>query len=167
MLPLPIFAYVIAAAMLLASGFGAGWKAQGNIAEAKISRMNVAAAKKDSDAKDDLLRAQETARLAEQALSTKYQGALDEAAKREIALRNSLVASRSAERGLRDTIARTRADLPGYTQPAAVAVATTAADLLGICSAELVRVAEAADRGYSEALTLRAAWPKAVAPPPK
>lgn len=162
-----LYAYLVAMLIGIGIGGGTAWKVQGNRYEHVISGMVVDAAKKEADAKDALVKASETARLAEQALSTKYQGALDEAAKREIALRNSLVASRSAERGLRDTIARTRADLPGYTQPAAVAVAATAADLLGICSAELVRVAEAADRGYSEALTLRAAWPKAVAPPPK
>lgn len=164
MLQLPIFAYVVAAAVLLASGFGAGWKAQGNIADAKISRMNVAAAKKDSDAKDDLLRAQETARLAEQALSTKFQGALDEATKRETRLRTELDGVRRTAGGLRDTLYAIRRDAPNYSQPAAAATTGTLAELFEQCSAALVDLGEKADRHASDSLMLLEAWPK---PPDK
>lgn len=155
-----LYAYLVAMLIGIGIGGGTAWKVQGNRYEHVISGMVVDAAKKEADAKDALVKASETARLAEQALSTKYQGALNEATKREVALRADLDATRRTAGGLRDTIATIRSQVAGYSQPAAAATASAAAELLGICADEYRAVAEAADRHAQDSLMLLEAWPR-------
>lgn len=152
--------HLAAAAIGAALAFGGAWKVQENRYEHKISSMQVAAAKEKADRQAALIAATETARLAEQALSAKYQGALDEATKRETRLRTELDGVRRTAGGLRDTLTAIRRDAPQYSQPAAAAATGTLAELFEQCSAALVDLGEKADRHSSDSLMLLEAWPK-------
>lgn len=155
-----LYTHLAAVALGAAVAFGGAWKVQENRYEHQISGMKVATAKKDADQQAQILQREQVARLAEQALSAKYQGALDEATKRETRLRTELDGVRRTAGGLRDTLYAIRRDAPNYSQPAAAATTGTLAELFEQCSAALVDLGEKADRHASDSLMLLEAWPR-------
>lgn len=93
------------------------------------------------------------------AITTKYEGALNDATKRETKLRADAAAARRTADGLRGTLYEFRASLPNASTSALIARADTAAELFGACVNEYRSVAESADRHASDAVTLIEAWP--------
>lgn len=96
------------------------------------------------------------------AITTKYEGALNDARKREADLRRHVAAARTESDGLRDAIYAFRAKLPNATAATVAVAADTAAELLGACVNEYRSVAESADRHASDAVMLIEAWPSNV-----
>lgn len=94
------------------------------------------------------------------AITTKYEGALNAATKRETKLRADAAAALRTIDGLRGTLYEFRASLPNASTAALIARADTAAELFGACVNEYRSVAESADRHAADALMLRDAWPK-------
>ena len=92
-------------------------------------------------------------------ITTQYEGALNDARKREADLRRNVAAARTESDGLRDAIYAFRAKLPNATTTVAVA-ADTAAELLGTCAAEYQDVAAAADRHAADVKLMLEAWPQ-------
>ena len=93
------------------------------------------------------------------AITTKYEGALNDARKREADLRRNVAAARTESDRLRDAIYAFRAKLPNASAATVAVAADTAAELLGACVNEYRSVAEAADRHASDSVTLIEAWP--------
>lgn len=104
------------------------------------------------------LASEETARNF-RAITTKYEGALNAATKRETKLRADAAAALRTIDGLRGTLHEFRASLPNASTAALIARADTAAELLGACADEYRSVAESADRHADDARTLVEAWP--------
>ena len=106
-----------------------------------------------------VIKATSTLRAEQQAITTKYQGALNDARVREAALRRDLAAADSESDGLRAQLsdaARRIADAP----PATLAeYATTVGELLAVCSRERTHYAGKADGHAADARTLIEAWP--------
>ena len=96
------------------------------------------------------------------AITTKYEGALNDARKREADLRRNVAAARTESDGLRDAIYAFRAKLPNASAATVAVAADTAAELLGACAHEYRGVAESADRHASDAVMLIEAWPSNV-----
>lgn len=104
------------------------------------------------------LASEETARNF-RAITTKYEGALNAATKRETKLRADAAAALRTIDGLRGTLHEFRASLPNASTAALIARADTAAELLGACADEYRSVAEAADGHAADLRTLVEAWP--------
>lgn len=149
---IPFGTHIAAAAVAGVLAFGAAWQVQGMRYDAQIASIQAQHAEATAKAQSD-------ARATEKALYDKLQEAQNNATKRENKLRSDAAAARSTADGLRDTIYSIRADLPSYSQSAAVATADTAAELLQQCSDAYRGVAEAADRIASDRQTLIEAWP--------
>ncbi len=94
------------------------------------------------------------------AITTQYEGALNDSRKREADLRRNVAAARNESDGLRDAIYAFRAKLPNATAATVAVAADTAAELLGACSAEYQDVAAAADGHAADARLMHEAWPK-------
>ena len=147
-----LYTHAAAAAIAGALAFGAAWQVQGMRYGGQIASIQAQHAEATAKAQSD-------ARATEKALSDKLQEAQNNATKRENKLRNDAAAARRTADGLRDTIYSIRADLPSYSQSAAVAAADTATELLGQCADRYRDVAEQADRHAADALMLRDSWP--------
>lgn len=93
------------------------------------------------------------------AITTQYEGALNDARKREADLRRNVAAARTESDGLRDAIYAFRAKLPNASAATVAVAADTAAELLGACVNEYQDVAAAADGHAADARTLVEAWP--------
>lgn len=124
------------------------WRYDALIADIKAAQAQAAA-----------LASEETARNF-RAITTKYEGALNAATKRETKLRADAAAALRTIDGLRGTLYEFRASLPNASTAALIARADTAAELFGACVNEYRSVAESADRHAADALMLRDAWPK-------
>ena len=124
------------------------WRYDAQIADIKAAQAQAAT-----------LASEETARNF-RAITTQYEGALNDARKRESNLRRHVAAARTESDGLRDAIYAFRAKLPNATATTVAVAADTAAELLGTCADEYRSVAEAADRIASDRQTLIDAWPK-------
>lgn len=123
------------------------WRYDAQIAEIKAAQAQAAT-----------LASEETARNF-RAITTKYEGALNAATKRETKLRADAAAALRTIDGLRGTLYEFRASLPNASTATLIARADTAAELLGACVNEYRSVAESADRHADDARTLVEAWP--------
>ena len=123
------------------------WRYDAQIADIKTAHTQAAT-----------LASEETARNF-RAITTQYEGALNDARKREADLRRNVAAARTESDGLRDAIYAFRAKLPNASAATVAVAADTAAELLGACVNEYRSVAESADRHAADARTLIEAWP--------
>lgn len=149
-----IYTHIAAALLGAAIAATGAWQVQGWRLGGQIAAIEAQHATERAKAQAD-------ARVTEIQFNTRLQEAQDAATKRETKLRDAAAAARRTADGLRDSIYSIRADLPSYSQPAAVAAADTATELLGQCADRYRDVAEAADRHATDALVLREAWPVA------
>lgn len=149
--------YTHAAAFLagLAVAAASTWHVQAWRYDAQIAGL------KTAHAQAATLASEENARNF-RAITTQYEGALNDARKREADLRRNVAAARTESDGLRDAIYAFRAKLPNATTATVAVAADTAAELLGACAAEYRSVAESADRHASDAVMLIEAWPSNV-----
>lgn len=123
------------------------WRYDAQIAEIKTAHTRAAT-----------LASEEAARNS-RAITTKYEGALNDARKREADLRRNVAAARTESDRLRDAIYAFRAKLPNASAATVAVAADTAAELLGACADEYRSVAEAADGHAADLRTLGEAWP--------
>lgn len=123
------------------------WRYDAQIAEIKTAHAQAAALASEENARNF------------RAITTKYEGALNDARTREDVLRRDARAARTESDSLRAQLsdaARRIADAP----PASVAeYATTVSELLAVCSRERTFFAEKADGHASDVRTLVEAWP--------
>ena len=128
------------------------WFFQANHYEAELLELRLQHA-------DAAILAAAQERIKQQAVTTKYEGALNAARTREDVLRRDARAARTESDSLRTQLsdaARRIADAP----PAAVAeYATTVGDLYGECEAELTETAAAATGHASDVVLLSESWP--------
>ena len=123
------------------------WRYDAQIAEIKTAQAQAAT-----------LASEEAARNF-RAMTTKYEGALNAARKREANLRRNVAAARTESDRLRDAIYAFRAKLPNASAATVAVAADTAAELLGACADEYRGVAEAADGHAADVRALTEAWP--------
>lgn len=147
-----IYTHVAAFLAGLAMAAIAAWHVQAWRYDAQIAGI------KTAHAQAATLASEEAARNF-RAITTRYEGALNDARKREADLRRHVAAARTESDGLRDAIYAFRAKLPNATAATVAVAADTAAELLGACVNEYRSVAESADRHAADALMLRDAWP--------
>ena len=149
--------YTHAAAFLagLALAAASTWHVQAWRYDAQIAGIKTAHAQAATLASEEAARNFRT-------ITTKYEGALNDARKREADLRRNVAAARTESDGLRDAIYAFRAKLPNATTTTVAVAADTAAELLGACVDEYRSVAESADRHASDAVMLIEAWPSNV-----
>ena len=139
----------IAAVVLCAASVGIGyWR--GNVA----GRASVQA-KWDAAA----LVWQEQNRKQEQEYANKIDRAIAEREAKLKAVQADAAAARAAAGSLRDKLTEARRSLAQHSPATVLDYATTAAELLGECSAEYQRVAEQADGHAADAEALIRAWP--------
>lgn len=99
-------------------------------------------------------------RKKEQSMQQKLNESQNAAAERETKLRADYAAAHAAAVGLRDTVAALRGGLSATPVEACRSTADAALAVFGECSAEVGRLAEAADGHASDVVTLREAWPE-------
>lgn len=104
--------------------------------------------------------AEQEARAKEQSMNKKLQEAENAATEREKKLRADYAAAHAAARGMRDTVAAVRGELPAATADACRSTAAAALAVLGECSDRYREVAEAADGHAADVITLSEAWPE-------
>lgn len=126
------------------------WRYDAQIADIKTAQAQAATLASEENARNF------------RAITTKYEGALNDARKREADLRRNVAAARTESDGLRDAIYAFRAKLPNATTATVAVAADTAAELLGACVNEYRSVAESADRHAADAVMLIEAWPSNV-----
>ena len=148
-----LYTYAATAIVAGALAFGAGWQTQewryGKQIADTASQHAIALASANQKALDDTIKMQ---RAKDDAIQQAEQRAAKTAA--------AAAAARRTADGLRDTLYRFRASLPGLTKPAAAVAADTAAELFGQCAGALTDVAAKADAHAGDALMLIEAWPK-------
>ena len=142
----------IAAAVIAAL---AAWFFQDNRYTAELAELRLEHA-------NAVIKATSALRAEQQAITTKYQGALNAATERETKLRADADTARRTVDGLRGTLYEFRASLPGASTAALITRADTAAELFGACVNEYRSVAESADRHAADAVMLIEAWPSNV-----
>ena len=147
-----IYTHVAAFLAGLAVAAASTWHVQAWRYDAQIAGI------KTAHAQAATLASEEAARNF-RAITTQYEGALNDARKREADLRRNVAAARTESDGLRDAIYAFRAKLPNASAATVAVAADTAAELLGACAAEYQDVAAAADRHAADARTLVEAWP--------
>lgn len=106
------------------------------------------------------LAAEMRARKIERDMTIKLQEAQNAATEREKHLAADAAAARAAAGSLRDHIAALRGQLAATTAEACHATADAALAVFGECSAEVGRLAKAADGHASDAQQLSDAWPE-------
>lgn len=147
-----IYTHVAAFLAGLAVAAASTWHVQAWRYDAQIAGL------KTAHAQAATLASEEAARNF-RAITTKYEGALNAATKRETKLRADAAAALRTIDGLRGTLYEFRASLPNASTAALIARADTAAELFGACVNEYRSVAESADRHASDTVTLIEAWP--------
>ena len=144
---------LIAAGVALVLAFAAGWAAQGWRMGAEYAALEMRYATRLAQAHENALT--EYARL-EKVKNDAVKAAEIEAEKNAAA---AATAARAADR-LRGDLANVRASIAAAPRPAVDQYAATAGELLGECSAEYQRVAEAADQHRLNERLLIDAWPR-------
>lgn len=148
MIPLPIIAALVAAAMSFAGAWGVqGWRLGSQIAALQAQHASERA------------KAHADARAAEITFNTRLQEAQDVATSKEITLRRDAAGARRERDGLRDELANTRTQLAGATRASLVERAAALADVFEQCTGEYAALAEKADRHAIDAGKLWSAWP--------
>lgn len=107
-----------------------------------------------------LIAAQSAAAAKTLALQQEKDEAVNAAAQREKKLRSDLAAARATGNGLRDDLAAARSDLSRASVTSLRAYTATLGAVFSECTAEVERLAAAAQGHASDALTLEQAWPK-------
>lgn len=148
LIPLPIISALLAAAL----AFATAWQAQSWRYERLIAEQQAGQALQLAQSHAD-------ARAAQAALDAKYQGALNDARRRETSLRESAAAARAESDGLRQLAADTARRLAAAPATAVLDYAATASGLLADCSAAYQGLAATADGHTSDVRTLMQAWP--------
>lgn len=138
----------LATALALALSFGAGYFKGFRHADKQV-RLEWTAAVASANAE---------ARQLEQARQRRADEAAKLGAAREAGIRADAARARGSVDGLRGDLAALRARAQSLT--AALDALSAVGDVLQSCGAEYQRVAEQADRAFSEVRTLREAWPK-------
>ena len=151
--PYRILAGAVAVLLTCLAIFAVGWShgadsVQSRWDKAKAVQMQAAIA------------AEQEARAKEQSMNQKLQEAENAATEREKKLRADYAAAHAAARGMRDTVAAVRGELPAATADACRSTADAALAVLGECSDRYREVAEAADSHASDVRTLTEAWPQ-------
>lgn len=114
------------------------------------------------------VQAADAARTTQEAITTKYENALNDAQARQQALRHDLGAARTASTRLRDQVASTNSaiasgiKLPQNSSVTTAQYALAASELLASCTEEYQSVAEQADGHASDVRTLKEAWPQST-----
>ena len=147
-----IYTHVAAFLAGLAVAAASTWHVQAWRYDAQIAEI------KTAHAQAATLASEEAARNF-RAITTKYEGALNDARKREADLRRNVAAARTESDRLRDAIYAFRAKLPNASAATVAVAADTAAELLGACADEYRSVAEAADGHAADLRTFGEAWP--------
>ena len=106
-----------------------------------------------------VIKATSTLRAEQHAITTKYQGALNDARIREAALRRDLAAADSESDGLRAQLTDAARRIAAAPTSAVAEYATTVGELLVDCSRSYQELAGAADGHAADVRTLRDAWP--------
>lgn len=151
--PYRILAGAVAILLTCMAIFAVGWShgadsVQARWDKAKSVQMQAAIA------------AEQEARAKEQSMNQKLQEAENAATEREKKLRADYAAAHAAARGMRDTVAAVRGELPAATADSCRSTADAALAVLGECSDRYREVAEAADGHASDVRTLTEAWPQ-------
>ena len=102
---------------------------------------------------------QEQNRKQEQEYANKIEQAIAERDAKLKAVQADATAARAAAGSLRSQLSKANRELAQHSQATVLDYATTAAELLGECSAEYQRVAEQADGHAADAEALIRAWP--------
>ena len=144
---------ICAAVIALGLAFAAGWAAQGWRMGAEYAALEMRYATRRAQAHENALT--EYARL-EKVKNDAVKAAEIEAEKNAAA---AATAARAADR-LRGDLANVRASIAAAPRPAVDQYAATASELLGECSAEYQRVAEAADQHRLNERLLIDGWPR-------
>jgi hypothetical protein len=148
-----ILAGCIAAAVVLAGAFSAGWVANG-------WRLGEQIAKIRREQAESVAAANEAARLKERALNKQLEEARNDAEKRETALRADADSARKSVVSLRDQLAANKRAMSDASAAAVRQYADAVANVFLDCTDKYRELAEEADRISSERQTLIDAWPK-------
>lgn len=148
-----IYTHVAAFLAGLAMAATAAWHVQAWRYDAQIAGIKTAHAQAATLASEEAARNFRT-------ITTQYEGALNDARKRETDLRRHVAAARTESDGLRDAIYAFRAKLPNASAATVAVAADTAAELLGACVNEYRSVAAAADGHAADARLMLEAWPQ-------
>lgn len=108
---------------------------------------------------DVVRRAEEEARSAEQAINTKYQGAINAATTRESVLRRHATAARSESDRLREQLASANVRIASAAATAVAEYAAATNELFADCSRSYQKLAGQADGHATDVRTLTEAWP--------
>ena len=100
----------------------------------------------------------------EQEYANRIEQAIAERDARLKTVQADATAARAAADGLRSQLTEARRSLAAHSPATVLDYATTAAELLGECSAEYQRVAEQADGHAADAAALIRAWPASSTP---
>lgn len=123
------------------------------------SRYNAGAASVQAKWDAAALMWQEQNRKQEQEYANKIDRAIAERDEKLKTVQADATAARAAVGSMRSQLSKANRELAQHSQAAIINYATTAAELLGECSAEYQRVAEQADGHAADAETLMRAWP--------
>ena len=152
---LPTPATFIVLALVFTLGALGGWKVNGWRLGNKLSTLekNIATA----DEKAEVEKGKQAVYI-----SNKVQEALNEARKRQQALRADVGRATSSVGWLRSELARQRQQMPSLTKDACMERADTRAELLGACVGRYQQLAAEADRHVSDKVMMKDAWPEYV-----
>lgn len=142
----------LALALLLAAGCALGWVKGEAHGEAKLTAYQLA----ESQA---TVRAQAAAAVITQQRQHQKDEAVNAANERSKLAEAAASSARAAGNSLRDDLAQARRDLSRASLDAARRYAAAVNSVFDECSAEVERLAKAADGHASDTLTLQQAWP--------
>lgn len=111
------------------------------------------------EASDEKLQAVAKTRADERAITSTYQGALNEARVRETAMRRDIAAADLESGGLRDQLSEAARRIAAAAPGTLIEYASTVNQLFAECSRSYQELAGAADGHAADARTLSAAWP--------
>ena len=146
--------YILVATAIVALFVGAtgAWQVQS-------WRYGEQIAKLEAQQETERATAQAAARTAEQAITTKYQGALNEAIQKQAGLQAAADRARRERDGLRKQLSDAEQRLADASPAACIEYASTLNRVFGQCSQRYTELAIRADGHAADAATCRAAWP--------
>lgn len=139
-------------AALVAIVFSAGWMVNGWRIGKEMTQLELSIKQERSDS-------DQRAYAIGQAINTNYQGALNDAIKKQVILANSAAAATRNVGRLREKLDQTELRIQTASERAIREYATTANKLLGVCSQRYAALASRADGHALDARVCRAAWP--------
>ena len=126
----------------------------------RVHEQNIGRAEVTAQWNAAALKAEQAARVKEQAMQSQLQKATDEHQQRETALVQDVATTRATADSLRNQLAASRRDLSSATADAARQYATALSDVFAECTDRLTELAKAADGHASDSLMYQQAWPK-------